>query len=227
MPRGKVSRGECQFCHQAIAKSGVKRHLASCQPYQAAIAAAEDSRRASETLYHLRAQDAYSKSFWLDFEIPGSTKLKEIDTYLRAIWLECCGHLSQFDLGRSFSQTIGLSRPVEAVFSSDMTITHTYDFGDTSETQLQTIARRQGTPLTKHPIALLLRNLPPEASCSQCDRPATHLCLECIYEEQTDGLLCDRHVEHHPHEDYGEPIPLVNSPRVGLCAYCGPAEPPY
>jgi hypothetical protein len=34
-------------------------------------------------------------------------------------------------------------------------------------------------------------------------------------------------MEEHPHESYGEPTLLVNSPRVGLCGYEGPAEPPY
>ena len=28
---------------------------------------------------------------------------------------------------------------------------------------------------------------------------------------------------HHPHDQYGEPIPLVNSPRLGMCGYDGPA----
>ena len=26
---------------------------------------------------------------------------------------------------------------------------------------------------------------------------------------------------------YGDPISLVNSPRLGMCGYDGPAEPPY
>ena len=29
------------------------------------------------------------------------------------------------------------------------------------------------------------------------------------------------------HDEYGDPMPLVNSPRTGMCAYDGPAEPPY
>ena len=53
------------------------------------------------------------------------------------------------------------------------------------------------------------------------------LCFECMYELDEPGTLCDRHAEEHPHQDYGEPVPLVNSPRVGMCGYSGPAEPPY
>jgi hypothetical protein len=74
---------------------------------------------------------------------------------------------------------------------------------------------------------LMARNLQPEASCIECQEPATYLCLECIIEDQVWGTLCDRHVKTHPHEDYEDPIPLVNSPRLGMCGYTGPADPPY
>ncbi|MDS4020424.1 MAG: hypothetical protein RKR03_07930 [Candidatus Competibacter sp.] len=86
---------------------------------------------------------------------------------------------------------------------------------------------RQGKPTTTHPIALMARNLMPEAKCIQCDEPAAWLCTECLIEHEVWGTLCDKHAKTHPHDDYGEPIPLVNSPRLGLCGYDGPAKPPY
>jgi hypothetical protein len=67
----------------------------------------------------------------------------------------------------------------------------------------------------------------PEATCITCGQPATHLCMECLIEEQVWGALCTAHAHTHAHEDYGEPIELVNSPRLGMCGYTGPAEPPY
>jgi hypothetical protein len=48
-----------------------------------------------------------------------------------------------------------------------------------------------------------------------------------VYELDQQGTLCDDHAQEHPHEEYGEPVPLVNSPRVGMCGYVGPAEAPY
>ncbi|CAN1210013.1 hypothetical protein TUMEXPCC7403_07445 [Tumidithrix helvetica PCC 7403] len=51
-------------------------------------------------------------------------------------------------------------------------------------------------------------------------------CIECQLEEDTSGLLCDRHTKNHPHDNYGEPLPLVNSPRMGMCGYDGSANPP-
>jgi len=51
-------------------------------------------------LYHLQVQDDWGGDFWLHLEMPGKATLEDLDYYLRAIWLECCGHLSQFSLKR-------------------------------------------------------------------------------------------------------------------------------
>jgi hypothetical protein len=67
----------------------------------------------------------------------------------------------------------------------------------------------------------------PRGKPSKCEQPAAWLCLECLSEEEVWGTLCDGHARTHPHNNYGEPIPLVNSPRLGMCGYEGPAEPPY
>lgn len=60
-----------------------------------------------------------------------------------------------------------------------------------------------------------------------CGQPATRFCMECVIEHNTAGDLCEQHAQEHPHEDYGEPLALVNSPRLGMCGYVGPADPPY
>jgi hypothetical protein len=69
------------------------------------------------------------------------------------------------------------------------------------------------------------RDLPPEAVCIECDRPASRLCQECQYDWESAGTLCSQHAKIHPHEEYGEPIEIVNAPRLGLCGYTGPADP--
>jgi hypothetical protein len=203
------------------------RHLGTCAQRQAAIAKAESTQAASETLYHLRVQDAYQPEFWLDLEMPGSKSLKALDKYLREIWLECCGHLSEF-LGKgSFAREIGMSHKIQDVLAPGITLTHIYDFGTSSETEIKCVETRAGKPMTQHPLVLMARNLSPAYECIECGQPATHLCLECLNEEETWGTLCDQHTATHPHDNYGEPIALVNSPRLGMCGYTGPADPPY
>jgi hypothetical protein len=227
MPQRKQSKGTCAYCGKEMAKGGVTKHLAACPQRQAAIAKAEQKKATNEMLYHLRVQDAFHGEFWLNLEMRGAKTLQDLDAYLRAIWLECCGHMSQFSLESGLAQQIGMRRKISDVFQTSDELTHIYDFGTSSETLVKLVDVREGKPTTSRPIALMARNNMPEAQCIECGQRATHLCTECLIEEDTWGTLCDQHTSTHPHDDYGEPIPLVNSPRLGMCGYDGPAEPPY
>jgi hypothetical protein len=223
----KQSKGTCVYCGKELSKAGMTKHLVTCPQRQEAIATAEHKKGSSETLHHLRIQDAYRNEFWLDLEMRGAKTLQDLDDYLRAIWLECCGHMSQFSLGGGFEREVGMRRKLNDIFQPGSELTHIYDFGTSSETIVKCVELREGKPLTTKAIALMARNNMPESVCIECGQPATHLCMECMIEDQTAGTLCDQHTENHPHEDYGEPLELVNSPRMGMCGYTGPAEPPY
>lgn len=223
----KQSRGTCTYCGEVFAKGGMLNHLSACSKRQEAIESVEQGKGDIETLYHLRVQDAYNGDFWLDLEMRGSATLSNLDKYLRAIWLECCGHLSQYSIGGWGGSKIPKNRKIEQVFEPGVELTHIYDFGTSSETLIKFAGAREGKPATKHPIALMARNLMPEAKCIECERPAEWLCMECVIEEQEWGVLCDEHAKTHPHDEYGAPFRLVNSPRLGMCGYEGPAEPPY
>jgi hypothetical protein len=227
MSRNPESRGTCLFCNETIVKRSVLKHLEKCPKRLESIQSANASKLPEETLWHLRVQDAYSKGYWLDLEMKGSASLEQLDKYLRAIWLECCGHLSQFTIGGWGGTDIGKARKANSTFETGLVLRHLYDFGTTSETDIQVIGFRKGRPLTKNPVYLMARNNQPEALCQECGQPADWLCIECLYDDEKPGYLCNEHVEDHPHENYGEPMSVVNSPRTGMCGYEGPAEPPY
>jgi hypothetical protein len=219
-------QGACVFCGSSMSRGGMSRHLSACGARKEAVRAADEQPGDRETLLHMLVQDAGSGDFWLHLEMRGGATLKKLDAYLRTIWLECCGHLSQFSRGEWSGQTMGMARRVEDVLGDGGTLTHVYDFGSSSVTLVKAVDTRQGRPLTKHPILLMARNKAPARICQDCGEPATRLCLECVYETDT-PFLCEAHAASHPHDDYGEPMPLVNSPRLGICGYDGPAEPPY
>ena len=227
MTRRPENPGICAFCGEIVTKRGSYKHVDKCPKWQEALGSAAASRRSEETLWLLRVQDAYDKDYWLNLEMVGSASLEKLDFYLRAIWLECCGHLSEFTIGGWGGQKIGKYRKADAVFEPGVVLRHLYDFGTTSETDIKVVGFREGKAISKHPITLLVRNQMPQAVCQECGEEANWLCLECLSEDENTGLLCDEHVEDHPHDEYGEPISLVNSPRMGMCGYDGPAEPPY
>lgn len=210
-----------------MTRSGLSRHLAACPQREKAVGDANQRRGENQVLYHLQVQDAWEGVYWLHLEMKGSARLADLDHYLRAVWLECCGHLSRFSVGGWRGEEIPKSARAKQVFVPGIELTHIYDFGTESETLVRVVGVREGRPLTSHPIALMARNDPPEATCTECKQPASWLCLECLCELDQPGTLCDQHARTHPHDEYGEPIPLVNSPRVGMCGYTGPAKPPY
>lgn len=227
MPRGKPSKGKCSYCGSEIAEGGVTKHLFACAKRQTIIQQAERKKVERESLYHLRVLDAWRREFWLDLEMRGPRTLKDLDSYLRGIWLECCGHMSRFSVGGWRGKEIPKKRRADEVFKRGIELTHIYDFGTSSETLIKVVGTRESKPTTTRPIALMARNLMPEAKCIECGQQAAWLCMECLIEDDVWGTLCEKHAQSHPHGNYGEPIRLVNSPRLGMCGYEGPAEPPY
>lgn len=231
------SRGVCVYCGKEMTRGGLARHLATCAKRREVIAAADQQPGGSpQTLYHLQVQDAWRGAYWLHLEMRGDATLEKLDSYLRAIWLECCGHLSAFEIGPvrhtqlfddGMSYGIEKSMKVQAqrLFAPGMEISYEYDFGTTSHLLIKVVGERQGKPTTKNPIVLMARNAFDPPPCAECGQPAEWLCAECIWEEGADAVFCEAHAGEHEHEDML--MPIVNSPRTGMCGYDGPAEPPY
>lgn len=203
------------------------RHLPTCERRAETVAESDGKRGRAINLAHLRVFDR-SGDFWLDLEMQGSATLQDLDRYLRAIWLECCGHLSLFSKGGwAEEDELSMKTRIDRVLRPGVDLLHVYDFGDSSETFVRGVAVREGRSTTSRPIVLMARNNPPDLTCLECDQPAAFICIECVYEHDNNGLLCKQDGETHPHDDYGDPMPVVNSPRMGLCGYDGPAQPPY
>lgn len=225
MPRKPETRGACAFCGETLLRRAILKHLSTCQNYQQAQA---QSALPVENIWRVRVQDAYNSDYWLELDMRGAASLTQLDKYLRAIWLECCGHLSEFNIGGWDGMKVGKARKADDIFQPGLILHHIYDFGTTSETDIRVQDTRHAIPLSKHPITLLARNLPPEFACQECGQPAAWMCMECQIEHGKPGLLCAKHTKKHPHhQNYGEPVEIVNSPRMGMCGYTGPAEPPY
>ncbi|MGD9101357.1 MAG: hypothetical protein PVF45_12830, partial [Anaerolineae bacterium] len=92
-----------------------------------------------------------------------------------------------------------------------------YDFGTTTYLDLRVVAERQGAASAGQPVQIMARNNPPDYRCKDCGEPATLICVYCDY-----PLLCDKCAETHECGEDGF-LPVVNSPRMGMCGYTGDA----
>jgi hypothetical protein len=221
-------KGPCTYCGRVLTRSGMAKHLVTCAERRARVSEADGTSAHRELLFLMEIRDASTGWFWLFLEVSGDATMGVIDKYLRAIWLECCGHSSQWFVGAAWSgRKVAMTARAASVFRDRVELSHVYDSGDTTVTKARIIGTRSGVTTTGRPISLMARNGAPMIQCNQCDRPAEWLCLQCVHEDGNDGGLCGIHRESHPHEDYGHPLPVVNSPRMGICGYEGPSDPPY
>ena len=166
-----IRRGRCALCGYETTKGSIGKHSARCpQLHEQVIGAASGK---PETLLRVRMQDGYEGTFWLDVEVRSGCTLGDVDAYLRAIWLECCGHMSKFSIGGWGGTDAAKSRRVQAVLTDGVELTHIYDFGTESVTRITAVGSRQAVPLSQRAITLMARNLPPEVTCVDCDRPAS------------------------------------------------------
>ena len=221
------TRGKCVFCKNDYSRPGMPRHLQACPERQAAIAAAKDQGTPEIQLYHLAIQDAYGGDYWMNLEIRADATLYELDRFLRDIWLECCGHMSSFDIaGQSYISSLAgwwndedqdMSARLDQVLSPGLEFDYQYDFGSTTSLKLRVVAERTGALAQGQKLQLMARNDPLEFDCAVCGQPATVICTFCEY-----TLLCNTCLEEHECGEDGL-LPVVNSPRMGVCGYTGDA----
>lgn len=219
----RTTEGTCRLCGETFTKGRMARHLKSCIPKHAAPESAGSS--ASTSFFHLQVEGRRRSQYWLHLEVSAQAALEDLDTFLRGIWLECCGHLSAFSIAGTdyYAPEAGrlqgerMDVPLEEVLRPGLGFTHEYDFGTPTELVLQVEGEWEQASGSARPVQLLARNEPPSIPC-QCGRAATQLCPLCVYEGE--GWFCEDCGGRHECEEEMW-LPVVNSPRVGVCGYSG------
>ncbi|MDO9535165.1 MAG: hypothetical protein Q7J85_07500 [Bacillota bacterium] len=223
----ETSKGKCYLCNGTFSKSGMTRHLQACLEENVTAAAREAAGKKAKTQDHLHVQveGCQSPQYWMHLLMPTTTTLQKLDSFLRHIWLECCGHLSAFNIrGESYSiepdgddDTRDMRYPLNRVVQAGEYFTYEYDFGSTTELTLRIVKQVKKHSMGDE-IFVLARNDEPRYKCDCCDKIAVEVCSECINDGE--GWLCEECACGH---ECGEEmlLPVVNSPRVGICAYMG------
>lgn len=212
--------GMCYLCNGSFNKSVMTKHLTSCKQKEVSKTPSGKSK-----VLHLVVEGRHLSEYWLHVEAKANATLGDLDYFLRETWLECCGHMSAFRIeGQTYSIAPmaefgdeGMDYTLGEVLRPKMKFDHEYDFGTTTELRLKVISEREAEMKGKS-IRLLARNDPLLITCESCGKLARHVCSQCIYSGE--GWVCD---DCAPEHECGEEmlLPVVNSPRVGMCGYTG------
>ena len=249
MQEKQKSEGKCLFCGKTFAKAGINRHLATHlkekvetgKPGKSFLVKVETSKRWGSSPYFLslwidgeakmKVFDDFLRDIWLEccghmsaFRNP---KLKKsgygmFDTMDAYDYLEQ-GNVAKYEkIMEEAAGEVPMSRKVKDALYSGLVLEYEYDFG--SSTELTVTVIDEYPIKTDKKIVLLSRNEPLEIMCCMCGAvPATQICSVCMYDEE--ATFCDKCATKHAKkcEDFADyaSMPVVNSPRMGVCAYEG------
>ena len=196
--------GNCYLCGAALSKISMRNHIIKIH----------GEEKDGKECRLLKVEGAYNKDYWLYIDIPLDQDLEELDSFLREIWLECCGHMSAFSLPGH--EEVEIDEKIRS-FDIGTKLLHEYDFGSTTETIITFLGttKRKGR---KNNVRLLARNEPPVFTCADCGKTAEYIGSE--YTDSNERLFyCGECSEKNEDEEYM--LPVTNSPRMGECGYGG------
>lgn len=193
-----TTKGNCYLCGVELGKTAMKNHILKCH-----------GGETGQECRLLKIEGANDKDYWLYVDIPVDKTLNALDDFLRRIWLECCGHMSEF-------QDLPKSTKIRKLQAGDRFL-HLYDFGSTTET-LITVIGTTWRPPQKKIVRLLSRNVPPQFSCGKCGAPAEYVEAEGFWSYEN-PFYCKKCANKY--DDEGMLLPVTNSPRMGVCGYSG------
>lgn len=241
----KQTKGFCKYCGKEYTRSGMVKHLVSCKERIRVLEQAKETT----AWYELALYGKYDKDYWLVIQIKESATFKDLDQFIRDIWVECCGHLSAFELYGQRYETLpnkdsfwgepakSMNCKLQNVLEQGMQMEYEYDYGSTTELLIEVRDHYQA-PNQKDKSMILSRNNPPQYVCSRCGKNiATWIYLEGFLDG--DPFWCDECLEKYENEtqDAAEEDEeydfdtdflsrICNSPRMGVCGYDGSSRYP-
>ncbi|WP_157459674.1 DUF6930 domain-containing protein [Deinococcus arboris] len=199
------------------------RHQAGCALRQATDGPTHD-------VFRFRVSGTDLPAYWLDVELTPQATLDDLDRFLRDLWLDCCGHLSSFTIGPQDDSNFDPYRAPRRTRQPPLAklglqpgdkFGYTYDFGSSTNLTVQVQAYEAVSGKATGKIKLLARNLAPVLMCSLCEKPAKWV-HSWEADDATGGplLYCGAHGQ----KTRDEQLPVVNSPRMGVCGYAGGSD---
>lgn len=230
----RQSKGKCKFCGKEYTKASMVKHISVCKERIKKETEIETVKTIG--YFEILIAGKHAKNYWLLTEFREDATLKDLDKFIRDIWVECCGHLSSFKIDEVWYESdsepsMGWGRrtikdmncKLKDVIVKGMSFDYEYDYGSTTALTISITNYMTGN-WKKEKLIILSRNNPIEFICDECgEEIATCACEECMYEGV--GFLCNNCNKNH---ECGEEMlmDICNSPRFGVCGYSGSTKYP-
>ena len=103
--------------------------------------------------------------FWLDIAAKPDAKLQALDDLFRLVWLECCGHMSEFYRGQHNKVSMG-RRLDDVLGSPGDRLAYVYDFGSSTELVVNYADVIDAAAVKR--VRVVARNEAPSWPCDLC-----------------------------------------------------------
>ena len=160
---GPISLGTCALCQDTVNDITASGHLIECIAQQNLPASSGTDPSGYDQSLHLSVHDG-SGLYWMELAVRADTTLRQLDGFLRGMWLECCGHLSEFTiLGVRYTNLAPhrddpnaaairadywmeddeehMDVAVADVIPTNALVSYEYDYGSTTELFLENLGR--------------------------------------------------------------------------------------
>lgn len=226
-------KGKCYFCNKEFTKAGILKHIKSCPAMKEYMVEDEQSSKVKKNKFILSIMPNYDVH-WIYIAINKTATLKELDEFLRDVWLECCGHLSSFEINNTTYDSVvdytwksnskDMNVKLKDVITLKDKMNYQYDFGSTTDLTIKVVGELSSSRIGKK-IEILARNNAPQVECSKCNNKALY------YDIENYEYLCEKCYHNIDEEDREliNEMEYWNSPRDGVCGYYGEKsnEDPY
>ena len=176
--------GICNVCHTTLFGNEARGHIARCVEARHSIRGTRAALKGRGQTVHISVGSP-ERPHWMELGVRADTTLLELDRFLRSVWLECCGHLSHFDIA-GVVYSVMVPRPDDdfefepmdereeqwrhmgRTVGTAIWFEHQYDYGTTTDLDLRHAGEFEGLVQALGPsqpwhggkIVVLVRNHP-------------------------------------------------------------------
>ena len=238
----QITEGKCMYCFESFSKNTIGKHLLSCnarQGYFAELLQKADDKHTKDikkytnvNIFLIKIFSPDQLKYWLFVELSDNCLLSDLDSFLRDIWLECCGHLSSFTINNQtfesqideftkYSNTMRIK--LNKILQTGIYFEYIYDYGNSTELTIRVISFIPSIINKKEKlIKISARNNEIQFKCIKCKiEKATKICAVCLYEVgKIQSSFCNNCIKQHDCKEEMA-LPITNSPSSGICGYTG------